>query len=117
MTNTRKDAGEARQRPKPPTTAEADTAATTPTSRPAGIAPTFDATTAQVTQRVGAYKGMISNPVVRAWAGGAAQVTAQAAAAAPPTPGEAPQTAPETDSQPASVDAGAAPNPGPNDKS
>jgi hypothetical protein len=111
MTHTRKDAGEARQRPKPPVTAQAPSATTTPTPRPAGIAPTFDATTAQVTPRVGAYKGMKSNPVVQAWTAGAAQATA------PANSGKAPQTAPEADPPPASVDAGAAPKPTPSDKS
>lgn len=112
MAVTRKDAGQARQRPRPPVTPHAVTEAMTPSAQPAGIAPVFDADAAQVKAREGPYKGMISNPWVKHWiqgAGGAPGPSAEAETRGEATPNatEAPGTGP----RPASSDAGPAPNP------
>src|SRR4051795_6249138 len=70
MTNLRKDAGQARQRPRRPAPPSPETSATSPVVRPAGIAPAFDDAARQLAARTDAPKGMISNPWVRQWTSG-----------------------------------------------
>lgn len=72
MADTKKDAGEARQRPRP-VAASRQVALGAPTggvpiARPAGIAPVRTAGGAPAPAE-GAHKGMISNPWVTYWAG------------------------------------------------
>jgi hypothetical protein len=69
MATIRKDAGEARERPRPTTRVHAEPGAAAPSARPAGGAPVFDAATSQLTPRAGEHKGMASNPWVKHWAG------------------------------------------------
>lgn len=108
MSNPRKDAGQARQRPRQPANQQqAATRGAGPAARPAGTAPAFDPEAAQLAPRGTAPKGMISNPWVRNWAGA--------------TPGQSPRPAPDpepragTGQQPgtrrAATDAGTAPKP------
>jgi hypothetical protein len=110
MAETRKDAGEARQRPRPPAADRAaeEAAPATPASRPAGIAPVLDRETGQLTGREGPFKGMISNPHVKNWIQGAREPAEEARPdATPGSGGEAPGTEPQRNS----VDAGPAPRP------
>jgi len=114
MAETRKDAGQARQRPRPPATPQAETEAMTPSARPAGISPVFDADAAQLKAREGPYKGMISNPWVRHWTQDAQEQPAApspeagARTEAAPNAGEAPPTG---SGGRVSSDAGPAPKP------
>jgi hypothetical protein len=108
MTEMRKDAGQARQRPRPPATARAAEQAAGPTARPAGIAPVFDTETGQLKGREGPFKGMISNPLVRQWTQRAEEPREEERQTGPsPRPGEAPAAEPRR----ASSDAGPAPRP------
>jgi hypothetical protein len=68
MANAKKDAGEARQRPRPRTPIVPQATVGAPTARPAGIAPAFAAGAAPGAVE-GAHKGMITNPWVKHWAG------------------------------------------------
>jgi hypothetical protein len=92
MATTRKDAGEARERPRPSAAAHPETAETKPLARPAGIAPVFDAATRQLTPRAGPHKGMISNPWVKHWTG-----------AGPPPPSDGAQAQPGTKAETATA--------------
>lgn len=114
MTETRKDAGPARQRPRPAAVRRAAATAPAPSARPAGIAPILDADTAQLKAREGPFKGMISNPWVRQWASGAQEGTpaAEPAPAAEQTRVTGPQRI-SSDAGPAPEAAhGEAPEPG-----
>jgi len=84
-----------------------------PLARPAGMAPVFDAESAQLKAREGPYKGMISNPWVRQW-------TERPREGARATPGETEsggtataraRRAPSEESPHVSSDAGPAPRP------
>ena len=105
MSNTRRDAGEARQRARHPEQPQAGATGPTVTARSAGIAPAFDAAAGQPAARTDAPRGMISNPWVKQWTAGTPDRS--------PAPEQGPNTTqgPETGSRPASSDAGAAPNP------
>jgi len=94
MAITRKDAGQARERPRPPVAARPETAGTQPVARPAGIAPVVDAATRQLTPRAGPHKGMISNPWVRHWSGTGPPPTSKPAAGAQAQPGARAQAGP-----------------------
>jgi hypothetical protein len=96
MTTTRKGAGEARERPKSPVAARPKIAQTMPLARPAGIAPTFDAKTSQLTPRAGPHKGMISNPWVKHWSGAGPPPTSKRAAGAQLQPVTKAQATPQT---------------------
>ena len=120
MANSRKDAGEARQRPRPQVIPSAATAARTPTARPAAIAPSFDATTGQPTPQGGSHKGMISNPWVKHWTGRGPEPDASAKGPGRPTGAPAGKgrsrgrasakgTSAPNASPPASINAGRAP--------
>jgi hypothetical protein len=117
MAETRKDAGQSRQRPRPPGSRQAEANAGTPSARPVGIAPVFDVETAQLKVREGPYKGMISNPWVRHWTQGAqeqapegaAEPSAEAGPRAEAEPGA--EQAPAPGPRRAATDAGPAPRP------
>jgi hypothetical protein len=105
MNNPRKDAGEARQRPRPPVPRRPETSAATPTARPAGSAPVFDAGAGRLAPaREDAPRGMISNPWVKQWAAGTPE-------------GKAEEASPQTEAGPGegtrrpTSDAGSAPTP------
>ncbi|MEA2780057.1 MAG: hypothetical protein QOK29_1601 [Rhodospirillaceae bacterium] len=97
---TKKDAGEARERPKPQVAAHTKTGGTTPLARPAGIAPVFDAATSQLTPRAGSHKGMISNPWVKHWTGAGPAPTSKRAAGAQAQPGSKTEAAPKAKGAP-----------------
>ena len=84
MTMTRKPAGEARERPRPPHRTDPHPHGHGPDviRKSAGAAPVFDAATAHRSARE-APKGMISNPWVRFWSGAGPAPIAQAARHAP----------------------------------
>src|SRR3954465_13552187 len=71
MANLRKDAGEARQRPRRPAPSfSQETSPASLVARPAGIAPVFDVAAGVTAARTDAPKGMIVNPWVRQWTSG-----------------------------------------------
>jgi hypothetical protein len=100
MTTMRKDAGEARERPRPRITARSETGGTTPVARPAGIAPVFDRGTSQLTPRAGPHKGMISNPWVKHWTGAGPPPISKRLAGAQAQPGTKAQAAPKAKGAP-----------------
>jgi hypothetical protein len=98
MATTRKDAGEARERPKASVAVAVHPKADPrmPSARPAGIAPAFDAVTLQLTPRAGPHKGMISNPWVKHWAGAGPPPMSKPVVGAQAQPGAKPKAAQET---------------------
>jgi hypothetical protein len=112
MSNPRKDAGGARQRPRRPAPRSAESGAAAPEARPAGIAPTFDAAARQLSAATDAPKGMISNPWVRQWTSGSGARTSDAAS--PPTQqaGLSAESSPRKQAAGPPSDAGPAPTPG-----
>jgi hypothetical protein len=95
MVTMRKDAGEARERPRPRVAAKPEAGGTTPLARPAGIAPVFDANALQLTPRAGPHKGMISNPWVKYWTGAGPAPTPKRVVGAQVQAAATVQTAPE----------------------
>jgi len=80
MNNPKKDAGEARQRPRQPVRPAPETSGATPTARAAGSAPVFDADAGRfAAAREDAPRGMISNPWVKQWAAGTPEGTPEEA--------------------------------------
>jgi hypothetical protein len=116
MATIRKDAGAARERPKPPIAAAPRAGAPPPTARPAGAAPVFDAKTSKLTTVAGQHKGMISNPWVKYWTGAGPAPTARPATGAPGQPGTKAPAEPEAKAGPEKSPprrAGPAPRTGP----
>src|SRR3954453_20189183 len=111
MANPRKDAGEARQRPRrlaPPP----ETSATSPAARPAGHAPAIGAAVRQLAARTDAPKGMISNPLVRQWASGESGASpSDMTSPLSQEPNPAAESAPSGGAQRPTRDAGQAPTP------
>ena len=114
MAEIKKDAGQARQRPRHPVTRQTETQARAPVAKPAGIAPVFDAPAAQLKAREGPYKGMISNPWVKQWTQGAQGQTPQETTGPSEVAGteeEAEPKAPAPGRRRMTFDAGPAPEP------
>src|SRR4051795_9615407 len=106
MTNPKKDAGEARQRPRrlaPPETSAVAAA------RSAGHAPAMDAAVRQSVAPTDVPKGMISNPLVRHWASGASASDVTSPLSQEPNP--AAESARSREAQRPTRDAGQAPTP------
>ena len=106
-----RDAGGARQRPRPPAAPEppAGRVARPPAiKRAVGAAPVHDAESARLVARSEPARGMISNPWVRLWTSGAAAPPgAPAPSVDPPAPAAAPAPAARHERR----DAGRAPEP------
>src|SRR3954453_2601692 len=109
MTNPKKDAGEARQRPRrlaPPETSAVAAA------RSAGHAPAMDAAVRQSVAPTDVPKGMISNPLVRHWASGASGASASdVTSPLSQEPNPAAESARSREAQRPTRDAGQAPTP------
>jgi hypothetical protein len=122
MTDARKDAGEARQRPRPKVILRAPAGGRPPAAHPAGIAPTFEKEARAIVPRAGPHKGMITNPWVKYWTGQGPAPIEERAAEARATParsgtaareaGAAPRQAERKTGGRQSVDAGRAPERG-----
>jgi hypothetical protein len=84
MTMTKKPAGEARERPRPPQHPESHGPGAKVMRKNVGAAPTFDREAKRLTVASEAPKGgMMSNPWVRHWAGLGPAPTAPAAVSSP----------------------------------
>jgi hypothetical protein len=81
MTMTRKPAGEARDRPRPPPQPESHGLAPGVVRKNVGAAPVFDAEAKRLKIAADAPRGMISNPWVKHWTGAGPAPVAPAEAA------------------------------------
>src|SRR3954453_18306883 len=113
MANLKKDAGEARQRPRRPAPSFSQkTGSASAVARPSGIAPHFAVAARQPAARTDAPKGMISTPWVRQWKSGTSGAT-PGDATTPPSHAPSPtaEATPRREARRPTSNAGPAPTP------